>query len=375
MLNLKTYDSFSELQKEYENFNVSEYMEKVTDSDVMLSLKKENLNEFDFLNLLSPKASNYLEDMALISKKHKIRHFGNVIQLYLPIYISNYCTSNCEYCGFSKKNKIKRKHLNEEEIEIEAKEIAKSGIKHILLLTGEAKKLADLEYLKMAVKVLKRHFSSISIEIYPLDTNEYKELKNLGVDGFTIYQEVYDKNIYAKVHTSGEKTDYKYRLEAPERGAKANFRSINIGVLFGLGDIYKEAFLSGLHAKYLMDKYLDIEISLSLPRINSAEGGFIPKHILSDKHFVQFMLAYRLYMPMCGINVSTREKADFRDNLIDIGITKFSAGSKTDVGGYSDIDKSTAQFDISDDRSVEEIVSVIRSKGQQPIFKDWEMMI
>jgi 2-iminoacetate synthase len=347
----------------------------VSDADIETSLKKEHLNQFDFLNLLSPKAANYLEQMAVISKKHKIRHFGNVIQLYLPIYISNYCTSDCEYCGFSKKNKIKRKHLSEEEIEVEAKEIAKSGIKHILLLTGEAKKLADLNYLKMAVKVLKKHFSSISIEIYPLDTDEYKELKNLGVDGLTIYQEVYDKEIYAKVHTSGEKTNYHYRLEAPERGAKANFRAINIGVLFGLNDIYKEAFLSGIHAKYLMDKYLDTEVSLSLPRINSAEGDFVPKHILTDRDFVQFMLAYRLYMPMCGLNVSTREKSSFRDNLIDIGITKFSAGSKTDVGGYSDIDKSTAQFDISDDRSVEEIVRVIRSKGQQPIFKDWEQII
>lgn len=375
MVDLKSYTSFGDVLNHYNDFDITGYLEKVSDSDIQKSLQKENLNQFDFLNLLSPKAANYLEQMAVISKKHKIRHFGNVIQLYLPIYISNYCTSDCEYCGFSKKNKIKRKHLTEEEIEIEAKEISKSGIKHILLLTGEAKKLADLSYLKMAVKVLKKYFSSISIEIYPLDTNEYSELKDLGVDGLTIYQEVYDRNTYAQVHTSGEKTDYNYRLETPERGAKANFRALNIGVLFGLGDIYKEAFISGIHAKYLMDKYLDTEVSLSLPRINNAEGSFVPKHILSDRDFVQFMLAYRIYMPMCGINVSTREKASFRDNLIDIGITKFSAGSKTDVGGYSDIDKSTAQFDISDDRSVEEIVRVIRSKGQQPIFKDWEAIV
>jgi 2-iminoacetate synthase len=374
MNDLKSYSNFADVLKEYENFDVAKYFENVSDLDIEKSLEKENLNHFDFLNLLSPKASKYLEQMAIIARKHKIRHFGNVIQLYLPIYISNYCSSNCEYCGFSKKNKIKRKHLNEEEIEIEAKEIAKTGIKHILLLTGEAKHLADLDYLKMAVRVLKKYFSSISIEIYPLETNEYSELKNLGVDGLTIYQEVYDKNIYAKVHTSGEKTNYMYRLEAPERGAKANFRAINIGVLFGLADIHKEAFLSGLHAKYLMDKYLDIEISLSLPRINRAEGNFIPKYTLDDKTFVQFMLAYRLFMPMCGINISTREKPNFRDNLINLGVTKFSAGSKTDVGGYSGKDKSTAQFDISDDRDVKEIVNIIKSKGQQPVFKDWELI-
>ena len=374
MVDLKSYESFADVLKHYESFDVHNYFDKVTKEEIEISLAKEHLNQFDFLNLLSPKASPYLEQMAQISKRHKIRHFGNVIQLYLPIYVSNYCTSDCEYCGFSKKNKIKRKHLSEEEIEVEAKEIAKSGIKHILLLTGEAKSLADLDYLKMAVKVLKNYFSSISIEIYPLDTEEYVQLKNLGVDGLTIYQEVYDKKVYSQVHTSGEKTDYNYRLETPERGAKAHFRALNIGVLFGLGDIYKEAFLSGLHAKYLMDKYIDTEISLSLPRINSAEGDFKPKNILSDKEFVQFMLAYRLYMPMCGINVSTREKPSFRDNLLEIGVTKFSAGSKTDVGGYSGIDKSTAQFDISDERSVQEIVNVIKSKGQQPIFKDWELI-
>ncbi len=364
MLDLNSYDSF----------DFEDYFEKVSSEDIEKTLQKESLNQFDFLNLLSKKAGNYLEEMAVISKRHKIRHFGNVIQLYTPIYVSNYCSSNCEYCGFSKKNKIVRKHLNKEQLHVEAKEVAKNGIKHILLLTGEAKSIADLDYLKMCVGVLKEYFSSITIEVYPLEEDEYRQLKELGVDGLTIYQEVYDKDIYAQVHTSGKKTDYNYRLEAPQRGAEAGFRAINIGVLFGLGDIQKEAFLSAVHAKYLMDKYPHIEISLSLPRINNAEGNFKAKHTLSDRDFVQFMLAYRLFMPSCGINISTRENADFRDNLIGIGATKFSAGSKTDVGGYSEIDKSTAQFDISDKRSVQEVVSAIRSKGQQPLFKDWEMM-
>ncbi len=374
MVDLKSFDSFGEVLNHYESFDFGDYLKNVSDEDVQKSLKKEKLNQFDFLNLLSKKAQNYLEEMAQISKKHKIRHFGNVIQLYLPIYVSNYCSSDCEYCGFSKKNKIKRKHLSEEELHVEAKAIAQSGIRHILLLTGEAKKIANLDYIKMAVRALKQYFSSISIEIYPLQTDEYRQLKELGVDGLTIYQEVYDREIYKQVHTSGEKTNYDYRLDAPQRGAKANLRALNIGVLFGLGDIYKEAFLSGVHAKFLMDKYKHIEVSLSLPRINNAEGDFKVKHTLDDKSFVQFMLAYRLYMPMCGINISTREKASFRDNLIDIGATKFSAGSKTDVGGYSNIDKSTAQFDISDTRSVEEIVSMIKNKGLQPIFKDWEII-
>lgn len=374
MLDLKSHDSFAEILTYYDSFDFGGYLESVSSKDIETTLKKESLNQYDFLNLLSKKAGAYLEEMAIISKKHKIRHFGNVILLYLPIYVSNYCNSNCEYCGFSKKNKITRRHLNKEQLHVEAKEIAKNGIKHILLLTGEAKSIADLDYLKMCIKVLKEYFSSISIEVYPLEKGEYKQLKELGVDGLTIYQEVYDTEVYKSVHTSGKKTDYNYRLEAPQRGAEAGFRSINIGVLFGLGEIQKEAFFSGVHARYLMDKFPHIEISLSLPRINSAEGNFQAKHTLSDRDFVQFMLAYRLFMPSCGINISTRESADFRDNLINIGATKFSAGSKTDVGGYSNIDKSTAQFDISDQRSVQEIVSTIRSKGQQPLFKDWEMM-
>jgi 2-iminoacetate synthase len=197
-----------------------------------------------------------------------------------------------------------------------------------------------------------------------------KYLKERGIK--KIFLEVYDKDIYKQVHTSGEKTDYDYRLEAPERGAKAGIRSINIGVLFGLADIIKEAFFSGLNAKYLMDKYINSEISLSLPRINHAEGGYKPKYNLSNKQFLQIMLAYRLYIPSIGINISTREKADFRDHLIGLGVTKFSAGSKTDVGGYEGVDTSTPQFDISDNRSVKEIVKVIKEKGYQPVFKDWE---
>ena len=374
MIDFKKFESFEELLNRYENFDFKEYLRSIKDEDVQKSLQKEYLDEFDFLNLLSDKAKNYLEEMARISQKNYLRHFGRVIQLYIPIYVSNYCSSNCNYCGFSKKNRIKRKHLTKEEIEKEAKEIAKTGIKHILLLTGEAKKIADIEYLKTAVGVLKNYFSSIAIEVYPMGIDEYKELKKAGVDSLTVYQEVYDRKIYKEVHTSGEKSDYLYRLNTPQRGAKAGFRAINIGVLFGLSDIQKEAFFSAIHAKYLMDKYLECEISLSLPRINPAEGDFKPKYNLDDKTFLQIMLAYRIYMPMVGINISTRERATFRDNLIGLGVTKLSAGSKTDVGGYEGKDSSTPQFDISDERSVEEIVKVIKQKGYQPVFKDWEIL-
>ncbi len=375
MIDLKSYSSFEPILNHFEKFDFQDYLDRVSDKDIINSLNKDSLDEFDFLNLLSPKAQNHLEMMAQISQKHYLRHFGRTIGLYIPIYISNYCSSDCSYCGFSKKNKIARKHLTKDEIENEAKEIAKTGIKHILLLTGESKKMANLEYLLDAVEILKRYFSSVSIEIYPMETKEYKVLKKAGVDGLTVYQEVYDKKIYKEVHTSGEKSNFSYRLNTPERGAKAGFRAISIGSLFGLGEIKSEAFFSGLHAKYLMDKYLECEISLSLPRINHAEGDFKPKYSLDDRTFLQIMLAYRIYMPMVGINISTRERAGFRDNLVGLGVTKLSAGSKTDVGGYEGKDVSAAQFDISDDRSVNEIVKMIKKRGYQPVFKDWIVQI
>nr|MBP9597409.1 2-iminoacetate synthase ThiH [Fusobacteriaceae bacterium] len=259
-------------------------------------------------------------------------------------------------------------------IEVEAIEIAKTGIKHILLLTGEAQGLVDLEYIKNAVKVLKKHFAAVSIEIYPLEEFEYKELQEIGVHGLTIYQETYNEELYDKVHLSGKKKDYNYRLDCPERGAKAKLNSVTIGPLFGLGSIKEEAFFAGLHAKYLQDNYLETEFSVSLPRMNAAEGAISEFNMLDDISYVQIMLAYRLFMPKIGINLSTRETAKFRDKVLNLGVTKFSAGSKTNVGGYSGEEGSTAQFEISDDRSVSEIVTALKSYGRDIIFKDWELI-
>lgn len=341
---------------------------------IINSIKKDDLDHLDFLNLLSPLASKHLEAMARKANKLSVQNFGRVISLYAPLYVANYCTNHCTYCGFSIKNNISRKQLSLQEVEKEAIEIASTGIKHILLLTGEDKKISNISYLEDVVRVLKNHFSSITLEVFPMDIEEYSRLKAAGVDSLTIYQEVYNEEIYSKVHLKGKKSDYHYRLDTAERGAKAGLRAINIGTLFGLGELISEAYYSGLHGRYLMNKYMETELSLSLPRINPAEGGFVPNTVLSDKQFVQFILAYRLFLPKVGLNLSTREKAHLRDNLIPLGITKFSAGSKTSVGGY-DEDKNlatTAQFDTSDKRSVEEIVNMIESKGYQVIFKDWE---
>lgn len=362
---------YYEIVKKYKGFDFEGYFDKVTDQDILKSLSKDKLNEYDFLNILSDRALKYIEKMANKAMHLTVQYFGKTISLYTPIYISNYCTNRCLYCGFNKDNKISREKLNLEEVEKEAQEIAKTGIKHILVLTGEAEEIAGFDYLKESVKIISKYFPSVSIEVFPMDTDKYKELQAIGVDGMTVYQETYDELLYDKVHLSGKKKDYHYRIDTPERGAMAGFRQVNMGTLFGLGETQREAFFSGMHAKYLMDKYLDTEFSLSLPRINEAEGGFQPYYKVTNKKFVQIMTAYRIFLHKAGINVSTREMPEFRDNILKLGVTRMSAGSRTDVGGYSKIKKSTKQFEISDNRNVQETVMMIKSQNYQPVYKDW----
>jgi len=362
---------FLEKLQEYEGFDFKGYFDNVTDAMIFESIEKKELDVYDFLNLLSPRAKQHLEALARRAHEVTVQNFGYTISLYLPIYVSNYCSSNCLYCGFSKQNRIRRNKLSLEEVEIEAQEIAKTGIKHILFLTGESKKITPLSYLIDVTKILRRHFAQVAIEVAPMNQDDYHQLFEAGVDGLTVYQEAYDHEIYKQVHISGEKTNYEYRLDAPERGAKAGFRNINVGPLFGLGEILPEAFFSGLHAKYLGNKYLECEVGLSLPRINEAEGGFQPFTLLDDTTFVQIMCAYRLFLPRADINISTRETAEFRDNLLKICATKFSAGSKTEVGGYTKA-RTEPQFEISDVRDAASVIERIQSMGYEPVYKNWE---
>ena len=368
-----SYSYYNELTK-WKDFDFERYFNLVSEEEILVSIEKNRLSIYDYLNLLSPKAQKFLEKMAYRAYKITRQYFGNVISLYIPIYVSNYCTSNCIYCGFSKKNHIVRRHMKFEEIEKEAEEIAKSGIENILLLTGEAKGLVDKEYLKGAIDKLKKYFSSVSIEVMPLEEKDYKYLVENGLDGLTVYQETYDENRYAEVHLSGEKKDFKYRLATPERGAKAGIRSIGIGALLGLGDIRSDAFKTGLHLKYLIENYPNSEFSISFPRVNKAEGNLKDSYIVDDITFVQIILANRIFQPSAGITISTRETPMMRDNLLKLGVTKFSAGSKTEVGGYSHNNQSTPQFDITDNRDVKDIVESIRKKGLEVKFKEWEIL-
>ncbi|XOF32296.1 MAG: 2-iminoacetate synthase ThiH [Candidatus Electrothrix sp. YB6] len=368
--------SFMHRVLELDNFDFEGYFQSVTPADVRNSLQREELDQRDLLNLLSEAARNFLEEMARKAQRLTRQHFGNIISLYAPLYISDYCSNLCTYCGFNAGVDFPRTKLSIEEIEREAAAIAATGIRHILILTGEAPAKTPISYLEAAVAVMKKYFSSIALEIFPMDEEDYRVLCRAGADSLTVYQEVYDRNIYKEVHPRGRKADYEYRLLTPERGARAGFRALNIGTLFGLGEPRREACMAALHARWLEQEFPDVEISLSLPRMTKAKGIIEPKNILSDIDFVQFMLAWRLFMPRLGITISTRESAAFRDRLVHLGATRFSSGSKTGVGEYSlkNHADATVQFEVTDDRSVDEVADMIRESGYQPVFKDWELV-
>lgn len=358
----------------YRDFNFPDFFAQVNQEQVDRALSTDKLSEVDFLALLSPLAAASLERMAQKAHALTVQYFGRTIQLYIPLYISNFCANECVYCGFHRRNSIHRKKLSLAEIEAEAKAIAATGMRHLLVLTGEAPAVTPIDYLEEAVRLLKTYFASVSIEIMPMSEEDYRRLKEAGADGLTLYQETYDEGRYAQVHLAGPKADYRWRLDAPERGARAGFRAVNIGPLVGLGEIRSEVFFAGLHARYLEDTFLHTEISLSLPRMNPAEGDYRPEYFADDRQFVQFLTALRCFLPRAGLNVSTRERAAFRDNLIRLGPTRFSAGSCTGVGGYGEAkdDAGSPQFEITDERSVAEVVAAIRAAGYQPVYKDWD---
>ncbi|MDA8137902.1 MAG: 2-iminoacetate synthase ThiH [Desulfobacteraceae bacterium] len=359
--------------EQYKDFDFDGFFERVTAGEIESILAKKKLEPLDFLRLLSPRAASFLEPMARKAQQLTVQYFGRTIQLFIPLYISNYCGNQCAYCGFNRAHAIGRAKLSLEEIEAEAQAIRSTGMRHVLLLTGEAPEITPMAYIESGVRLLKQYFASVAIEMFPMEEEAYRRLKAAGVDGLTLYQETYDQKIYGEVHLAGPKRDYRFRLDAPERGARAGFRAINIGPLIGLGEKRREVFFAGLHARYLDDRYLATEVGLSLPRFNPAEGDFQPPCPATDREFVQYLLALRLFMPRAALTVSTRERAQFRDRLMALGVTRLSAGSCTGVGGYARPGlRNAPQFEIADTRSVAQVAQAVSAQGYQPIYKDWD---
>jgi len=368
---VKTMD-FSDRYAEYRDVDIAHQIESLADADVQRVLGKHTLSLDDFLCLLSPAATPHLEQMAQKAHRLTVSQFGRTMVLFTPLYLSNFCTNHCLYCGFNHKNRIVRRQLTLAEVAAEARAIADSGLKHILILTGEAPDIASVDYIDDCCRVLSDYFPTIAMEIYALSQADYRRLIHAGVDSLSIYQETYNETLYRRLHPKGPKRDYRFRLDAPERACRAGMRSVNIGALLGLDDWRRDVFFTGLHARYLQDRYPETEISVSLPRMRPHVGGFQPDCVVEDRHIVQTMTALRLFMPRLGITISTREDARFRDRILPLGVTRMSAGSCTAVGGRTDERENTAQFEISDDRSVPEMVAMLRGAGWQPVFKDWQ---
>lgn len=362
-----------EFIKENTNFDFYKALDEVTEEDVLRAINKRKLDPEDFLALLSDKALNHLEDIAQKAHKLTSQYFGNTVLLYTPIYIANYCINRCAYCGYNHDNDIHRKKLTMDEIENECKAVYDKGYRHIIYLTGESPKDTPIEYIVDAAKIMSKYFSSITIEVYPMDVEDYKKVIAAGVDSLTVYQEVYDEEIYKKVHLGGPKRNYRYRLDAIERGCMAGMRSVNLAPLLGLNEWKIEVYKMMLHGLYLRKKYPEVEVGFSFPRIRPCVGGYNDLFEVTDRDMVQAIVAMRNMFPNCTLNVSTREREGFRDKLIPLGINKISASSDTSIGGHT-MDKEHSgevQFDVSDNRDENEIRKSLRAIGYEPIFKDW----
>ncbi|MGF1763469.1 2-iminoacetate synthase ThiH [Aliivibrio kagoshimensis] len=356
-------------QMNWDDIRLSIYSK--TAKDVESALSKHRLNLEDFKSLISPAAEPYLEKMAQRSVELTRKRFGNTIAFYVPLYLSNLCANACTYCGFSMENRIKRKTLNSEEISLELQAIKKMKFDNLLLVTGEHETKVGMNYFRKVLPQIKSKFSYLSMEVQPLDQDEYAELKELGLDAVMVYQETYHPSTYSEHHLRGKKTDFEYRLETPDRLAKAGIDKIGIGALIGLEEWRTDCFYVAKHLQYLEQNYWKTRYSISFPRLRPCEGELQPKSMMSDKQLVQLICAYRLFNPEVELSLSTRESAIFRDNVLPLGVTSMSAASKTQPGGYANNETELEQFSISDERSAEAVADAVRSRGFEVVWKDW----
>jgi 2-iminoacetate synthase len=311
--------------------------------------------------------------MARRSSLLTAQRFGKTTQLYAPIYLSNYCTNRCAYCGFSADNRIARRCLSFDEAENEADILHQRGFQHILLVSGEAESAVDTDYLKELALRLRGRFAAVSIEVQPLSTDDYRRLFKAGITAVAVYQETYDPEMYKQVHLSGKKSDYDYRLETPARVAAAGMREVGIGALLGLTDWRAEGLAIGLHLAWLRKNFWSTAFTVSFPRLRPAAGEFEPLEIVSEKNLSQLIFALRLFDPDVGLILSTREEARYRDGMLGLGPTRYSAGSCTSPGGYSNPGETDGeQFSVGDERTVEEVTQAISAKGYDPVSKDWD---
>lgn len=346
-----------------------------TKVDVEEALHRDRRNLEDFKALISPAAADYLEPMAQLSYRLTRERFGNTMQMYVPMYLSNECQNICTYCGFSMNNSIKRTTLSDAEILAEVAVIKEMGFDHILLVTGEANRTVGVPYFQRAMKLIRPHFSQISMEVQPMDQEEYEALIPEGLNTVLVYQETYHRADYKKHHPKGRKSNFNYRLETPDRLGKAGIHKIGLGVLIGLEDWRTDSFFCALHLDYLERTYWQTRYSLSFPRLRPCAGGIDLKSDMSERELVQLICAYRIFNQEIELSMSTRERAEFRNHVVKLGITSISAGSKTDPGGYASDIEALEQFEISDERSPAAISEMLSGQGFEVVWKDWDRVL
>lgn len=369
-------DVCSKVMEQMESYDYSKYTAK----DVRAALQHETCSIEDFKALLSPAAEPFLEEMAERAKRETSRHFGNTVYLFTPIYIANYCENYCVYCGFNCYNDINRVKLNMEQIEQEMKVIADSGMEEILILTGESRGKSSVEYIGEACKLARKYFRMVGLEIYPVNTDEYRYLHECGADYITVFQETYDSDKYETLHLWGHKRVWPYRFDAQERALRGGMRGVAFSALLGLSDFRKDALATAMHAYYLQRKYPYAELSLSCPRLRPIiNNEKINPLDVGEKQLCQVLCAYRIFLPFVGITVSSRESASFRNGIVKIAATKVSAGVSTGVGDHEDKytgneageDAGDEQFEICDGRSLEKMYADIEDEGLQPVLNDY----
>ena len=347
--------------------------ESFTAADVRNALDSEICTPENYMALLSPAAEPFLEEIAQKAMSERMKHFGNSVYMFTPLYIANYCENQCVYCGFNCKNKIKRARLNAEEIEKEMQAISASGLQEILILTGESRKYSDVEYIGEACKIASKYFRVVGLEVYPMNSDEYKYLHECGADFVTVFQETYNSDKYEQLHLGGHKRIFPYRINAQERAVMGGMRGVGFAALLGLDDFRKDAFAAGYHAHLIQKKYPHTEIAMSCPRLRptKADETINPRDV-GERQLLQVICAYRIFLPYASITISTRECERFRNNVIKLAATKISAGVNVGIGEHSDsADKGDEQFEISDPRTVSEVYKAIEEMGLQPVMHDY----
>ncbi len=346
---------------------------KYTEADVLRALEAQFPSTEDLAALLSFAAEPHLEAMARRATEETRKHFGNSVYLFTPLYIANYCENRCVYCGFNCDNRIRRAKLDADGIRREMKAIASTGMEEVLILTGESRKMSSVEYIGQACRIAHEYFKNVGIEVYPMNTDEYAYLHQCGADYVTVFQETYNSDRYEQLHLGGHKRIYPYRLNAQERAIRGGMRGVAFAALLGLDDFRKDAFAAGVHAYLIQRKYPHAEISFSCPRLRPIVNNDKIKPVgVGERQLLQVMCAFRIFMPFAGLTISTRERAGFRDNVVGMCATKISAGVSTGIGSHTDEESlGDDQFEISDERSLEEVCAAISARGLQPVLNDY----